>query len=120
MQFRILGPIEVADDGRILDLGGPKQRALLAMLLLEANRVVPRDRLIDALWDESPPETARKALQVHVSQLRKAVGPDRIETRAPGYVLHLDDGDLDAARCRALHDAGRFDEALALWRGPPL
>src|SRR3954464_3220865 len=96
MLFRILGPVEVAADGRTLDLGGPKQRALLAMLLLEANRVVPRDRLIDALWDESPPDTARKALQVHVSQLRKALGAERIETRTPGYVLLLEDNELDA------------------------
>src|SRR3954447_20399760 len=119
MEFRILGPLEALANGRPADLGGAKQRALLALLLLEANRVVPRDRLIDALWDESPPDTARKALQVHVSQLRKALGRERLQTAEPGYRLHLDDRDLDAARCRALHDAGRFDEALALWRGPP-
>src|SRR4051812_37413264 len=120
MEFRILGPLEVHSNGHAVDLGGQKQRALLALLLLEANRVVPRDRLIDALWDESPPETARKALQVHVSQLRKALGAERIATRPPGYVLHLGEAELDAARCRALHDAGRFDDALVLWRGAPL
>src|SRR3954471_19305561 len=120
MQFRILGPLEVADEGRTLDLGGPKQRALLALLLLEANRVVPRDRLIDALWDDSPPETARKALQVHVSQLRKALGRERLETVDPGYLLRVADDELDLACFRRAHGEGRLDDALALWRGPPL
>src|SRR3954470_22432912 len=72
MEFRVLGPLEVLADGRALDLGGQKQRALLAILLIEANRVVSSDRLIDALWEDAPPETAQKALQVYVSQLRKA------------------------------------------------
>jgi DNA-binding SARP family transcriptional activator len=120
MEFRILGPLEVRSNGAALDLGGPKQRALLALLLLEANRVVPRDRLIDALWDESPPETARKALQVHVSQLRKVLGRERVRTSGPGYQLLLDDDELDLARCRRLQAEGRLDEALGLWRGPPL
>src|SRR3954467_5867649 len=119
MEFRILGPLEVLVNGRALDLGGPKQRALLALLLLEANRVVPRDRLIDALWDESPPETARKALQVHVSQLRKALGRERLQTADPGYRLRVEPGELDLDRFRGLEDEGRLDEALALWRGAP-
>src|SRR3954469_13908675 len=119
MLFRILGPVEVAADGRTLDLGGPKQRALLALLLLEANRVVPRDRLIDALWDDSPPETARKALHVHVSQLRKPLGRERLETVAPGYLPRVRDDELAPARFRRAHDEGRLDDALALWRGPP-
>jgi len=120
MEFRILGPLEVRSNGAALDLGGPKQRALLALLVLEANRVVPRDRLIDALWDESPPETARKALQVHVSQLRKVLGHERLETSGPGYLLRVDGDELDVARCRRLRAEGRLDEALGLWRGPPL
>src|SRR3954452_21242681 len=120
MEFRILGPLEVLEGGRALDLGGPKQRALLALLLLEANRVVARDRLIDALWDESPPETARKALQVHVSQLRKLIGHERLATQAPGYVLRVEDGELDAARAATLLEADRPEDALQLWRGPPL
>src|SRR3954463_3027626 len=120
MEFRILGPLEVQANGRTLDLGGPKQRALLALLLLDATRVVARDRWSDALGDESPPETARKALQVHVSQLRKLVGRDRLATRDPGYVLLVEDGELDAARCAQLLPAGRPDEALELWRGPAL
>jgi DNA-binding SARP family transcriptional activator len=87
MEFRILGPLEVIDDGQVLDLGGQKQRVLLAMLLLHANEVVSSDRLIDALWPERPPDTAAKALQVYVSQLRKTLGKKRVETRSPGYLL---------------------------------
>src|ERR671937_319806 len=120
MEFRILGPLEAVVNGEPLDLGGPKQRVLLAMLLLRANRVVPRDRLIDALWEDDPPETARKALQVHVSQLRKLVGADRVRTRPPGYLLEVEDDELDLARFESLRAAGRLRDALALWRGPPL
>src|ERR1051326_127193 len=85
MEFRILGPLEVRSDGYAIDLGGAKQRALLAALLLDANNVVSTDRLIDALWEDNPPETAPKALQVYVSGLRKLLGKERVETRAPGY-----------------------------------
>jgi DNA-binding SARP family transcriptional activator len=120
MDFRILGPLEVVAEGRTCDLGGPKQRALLAMLLLDANRVVSSDRLIEALWDEDPPETASKALQVYVSQLRKALGRERLETRPPGYLLRVDEGELDLERFRLLRGEGRLSEALSLWRGPPL
>src|SRR3954452_23687890 len=120
MEFRILGPLEGHRDGRALDLGGPKQRALLALLLLEANHVVATERLIDALWDEQPPETARNALHVHVSQLRKAIGRERLATREPGYILHVEPGELDAERCARLLDEGRPDDAVALWRGPAL
>ena len=83
MEFRILGVLEVVEDGRTLDIGGPRQRAVLGVLALNANHVVSRDRLIDELWRESPPATAQTALQVHLSQLRKALGADRIETRTP-------------------------------------
>ena len=84
MEFRILGPLEVVEDGRTLDLGGPKQRALLAALLLRANEVVSQDALIDDLWGESPPTTAAKTLQAYVSRLRKALaGPDD-EARSDG------------------------------------
>jgi DNA-binding SARP family transcriptional activator len=120
MEFRILGPLEVLAGGRALDLGGQKQRAVLAMLLLEANRVVATSRLIDAVWEDDPPETAAKAVQVYVSRLRKGLGGDRLETRAPGYRLRVDDGELDADRVRRLADDGAFDEALAYWRGQPL
>src|SRR5204862_7628755 len=133
MDYRILGPLEVlAPDGPV-PLGGGKQGALLAMLLLRANEVVSTDRLTDALWGEEPPETAPKALQVHVSQLRKALGPDAIRTRPPGYALEVGPGDLDLDRFRRLREEARslagteparardlLADALALWRGPPL
>jgi DNA-binding SARP family transcriptional activator len=133
MDYRILGPLEVlAPDGPV-PLGGAKQRALLAVLLLHANEVVSTDRLIDALWGEGPPETALKALQVHVSQLRKALGADVIRTRPPGYSLEVARDELDLDRFRRMHEeagasAGSrpararelLAEALALWRGPPL
>ena len=120
MEFRILGSLEVLAEGRPLELTGAKQRALLAVLLLHANEVVSTDRLIDALWDEQAPETGRKALQVHVSQLRKAIGPDRLRTAPPGYMLVVEVGELDLERVDRLVASGRPHEALALWRGPAL
>jgi len=120
MEFRILGPLEVRSDGRTLGLGGRKQRALLAALLLQPNRVVARDRLIDLLWEDDPPETARKALQLYVSKLRKVLGRDRLQTKEPGYLLAVGDDELDLDRFERLRAAGRFEEALALWRGPAL
>jgi DNA-binding SARP family transcriptional activator len=119
MEFRILGPLEVAEDGGQLDLGGQKPRALLAILLLHANEVVSSDRLIDALWEEAPPETAHKALQVYVSGLRKILGKERLETKAPGYRLRVHEDELDLERFALLAEA-RPREALALWRGEPL
>jgi DNA-binding SARP family transcriptional activator len=136
MDFRILGPLEVRDDaGRPIALGAAKQRALLAELLLHANEVVSSDHLVQALWGEDAPGTARKTLQVHVSQLRKALASDDVLlTRPPGYVIAADGGQLDLARFESLVEAGRqaradgrlrdaasaFGEALALWRGPAL
>jgi len=120
MEFRILGPLEVLAEHGPLPLGGPKQRALLAVLLVEANRVVSSDRLIDALWEEEPPETAAKALQLYVSQLRKLLGRERLETRAPGYLVRVGPDELDLARFRRLREEGLLEQALALWRGPPL
>jgi DNA-binding SARP family transcriptional activator len=120
MEFRILGPLEVVVDGNALDLAGPKQHAVLAMLLIEANRVVSSDRLIVALWEETPPETAHKALQVYVSQLRKLLGKERLQTKAPGYLLRVDPDELDLARFQRLRQEGKLEEALSLWRGPPL
>jgi DNA-binding response OmpR family regulator len=87
MQFLILGPLEVSDDGRKLALGGPKQRAVLAHLILRANHVVPADLLIDGLWGEEPPESARNTLQTYVYRLRKLLGDGRLEGRDGGYVL---------------------------------
>ena len=120
MEFRILGPLEVVDDGRTVDVGQGKQRALLASLLLDANRVVSADRLIAALWGDTAPGTAPKALQVYVSGLRKALGRERILTRAPGYALRVEPGELDLDRFQELVSEGRRADALRLWRGSPL
>lgn len=137
MEFRILGPLEIrSESGPKRDLAG-KQRALLAVLLLHADEAVSTDRLIDALWGGRPPDTAGKALQVHVSRLRKLLEPDGKEllvTRPPGYALQLGAHELDLRRFERLRaeattaaaggdpataDA-KLDEALSLWRGPPL
>jgi len=134
VDFRILGPLEAEEDGRLLPLGGSKQRALLALLLLRANNVVPRDLLIDELWGERAPATAATALQGYVSGLRKILGADRILTRAPGYLVRVDPDEIDISRFegfvregRAALDAGdasdaveKLSAALALWHGPPL
>jgi DNA-binding SARP family transcriptional activator len=119
MEFRILGSLEVADGGRALSLGA-RQRALLAFFLLHPNELVSSDRLIDALWGERPPETAKAALQVHISQLRKALGAERIQTRAPGYLFRLEADELDASRFESALADGRVHDAIALWRGPAL
>jgi len=130
VEFAILGPLEARDDGEPIPLGGPKQRALLTLLLLEAGRVVSVDRLVEALWAGDPPATAVASLQNFVAQLRKSLGPDAIETRPPGYVVRLGAEQLDLARVRSLVDEARasepgrraalLDEAVALWRGEPL
>ena len=120
MEFRILGPLEVVDDGRPVSIRRGKEQALLAYLLLHANEVVPSDRLIDALWDERPPPTASKILQNAVSHLRRELGENRLLTRDSGYVLRIEKGELDVQRFEQLAKEGRNDEALALWRGTPL
>jgi DNA-binding SARP family transcriptional activator len=139
VDFRVLGPLEVRANGDRLRLGGRKQRALLAVLLLNANEVVSRDRLIDVLWGGRPPPTASHTLDAYVSRLRKALACDgdgevRLVTVAPGYVLRIAPEQLDLARFarlaadgqRAL-DAGepelaaaKLRQAEALWRGQPL
>jgi DNA-binding SARP family transcriptional activator len=131
VDFRLLGPFEVADDSGPIPLRGDKQRAVLARLLLEPGRVVSTDRLIDALWGEQPPRTAPTSLQNFVSQLRKVLGPDAVATKPPGYVLHAERDQLDIARFEQLvveartkdgpdRRSERLREALSLWRGPPL
>jgi DNA-binding SARP family transcriptional activator len=130
VEFRILGPVEVVEHGRVLPLGGSRQRALLALLLTRANEVVSADRLIDELWPAEPPQNAANALQYHVSQLRKSLGADAIVTQPPGYVLRVGPNELDLLRferlvseaARAAPDAASelLREALALWRGSPL
>ena len=92
LEFRILGPLEVSDETGHVALGGPKQRGLLAILVLEAGRVVATDRLIDLLWGEEAPKTATASLQNTVGRLRRALGADVLETRAPGYVLSVEPG----------------------------
>src|SRR4051812_35538083 len=114
MEFRLLGPLEVAEHDRRLALGGVKQRSLLAMLLLQANQVVSADRLIDELWGDEPPPTAVKGLQVQVSRLRKVLGEGTIATRPPGYVLHVDPAALDRIRFeRLVAEARGADPATA-------
>jgi DNA-binding SARP family transcriptional activator/WD40 repeat protein len=95
------------------------QRVLLAALLISPNQVVSSDRLFDALWDEEPPETAQTALHVHVSGLRRTLGKDRVQTKAPGYLLRVEPGERDLDRFQSLWAEGKPADALALWRGPP-
>ncbi|HEU5371244.1 MAG TPA: winged helix-turn-helix domain-containing protein, partial [Gaiellaceae bacterium] len=134
MEFRLLGPVEVVADGGAVALGGPKQRALLAELLLRRGSAVPRERLVDALWGDRPPASAISSLQVYVHGLRRAVGADRLETRGNAYCVHVEPDELDLARFeRLLHEASgalasgapsHADEllagALGLWRGDAL
>ena len=103
MEFRILGPLEVVEHGRVLRLGGARQRALLALLLTRANEVVSADRLIDELWGAQTPASAANALQYHVSQLRKALAPhEAIVTREPGYLIRVGPDELDLLRFELL------------------
>jgi predicted ATPase/DNA-binding SARP family transcriptional activator len=132
MEFRVLGPVQVATGSQAVELASGKQMVLLAYLLVARGDVVSRDRLIDALWGERPPTAAVNALQVHVHGLRQRLPSGRIERQGPGYRLNIRSGELDAelfellvARGRselARGDAGQaassFREALELWRGP--
>jgi len=146
MDFRILGPLEVDDDGRRLLLGGHQQRALLALLLLRANEVVPVEQVIDELWGTEPPPSATKSVHALVSKLRRTLEGERaarageagengvLLTRPHGYLLTVVSGERDLDRFQSLLDEGRraltagraadaaatIREALALWRGPPL
>ena len=142
LEFAILGPLQAIRDETPIALGGPRQRALLALLLIHPNQVVPADRLIDAVWGSDPPAGAAHGLHVHVSGLREALEPQRnpttpaevLLTRTPGYMVRIGAEDLDRFRFdrlvaegrRALGEgdpdaaANRLGEALALWRGPAL
>jgi basic membrane lipoprotein Med (substrate-binding protein (PBP1-ABC) superfamily)/DNA-binding SARP family transcriptional activator len=138
VEYRVLGSLEVRSDGEPVALGPPKQRAVLAILLLHVGEIVPTDRLIELLWGERPPRTATHSIQIYVSELRKAVDRNRggqvIVTRPPGYVLDADPESIDARRFeRLLAEGARHLEAgdssgaadlirgtLGLWRGPPL
>jgi YVTN family beta-propeller protein len=139
VEFRVLGPFQVVSDGRSLPLGPGRERALLAVLLLYRNERVSAERLIDLLWDESPPESASKMVQIYVSRLRRRLEvvaePDqRLVTQGAGYRLRVEADEVDFDRFERLSNQGRkalaagdpalavakLDEALALWRGPPL
>jgi predicted ATPase/DNA-binding SARP family transcriptional activator len=133
-QFTLLGPLSVRRDGEPTAIGGQKPRALLAALLLEANRVVSLDQLVDALWGEAPPDTARNTIQVYVSQLRKVLPDGMLDTAPPGYRLIVDPETIDLFRFVRLCEEGRtrladgnavgaaetLRAALDLWRGAPL
>ena len=134
MDFRILGPFEVVEDGQSLRLGGAQQRALLAVLLIYRGEVLSTDRLIDELWADRPPPTAAKTVQGYISQLRRVLGEEAIVTRGHGYRLAVVSDQVDVARFEALvresqtaladgdavNAQRRLGEALALWRGEPL
>jgi WD40 repeat protein/DNA-binding SARP family transcriptional activator len=132
VRFGVLGPLEVSDGDGPVPLGGPKQRVVLAHLVLGVNQVVATDRLIDAVWGESLPEEPTATLRVYVSRLRSALGQNAIEGRPPGYVLHAERDEVDAFRFEELVREARrgtvdprltvniLDEALELWRGPAL
>jgi DNA-binding SARP family transcriptional activator/tetratricopeptide (TPR) repeat protein len=138
LALRLLGPLELTLDGQERDLGGTRQRVVLAMLALNANRVTPIEQLIDAVWDTSPPNTARSQIQICISALRRVLagagGTAQIRTRPPGYLLEITETDLDTAQfsnlvtsARGHVDADRMSEAVAtlrsglsLWRGHAL
>ena len=130
----MLGPLQVLRDGHAVPLGGVKQRGVLALLLLERNRVVPRDRLIDALWRDDPPPSAANSVQVYVSKLRKLLEDGALDTQDPGYVLRVDTGSVDVDDFEQLLADGKaalqsesftvaeasLAQALSLWHGPAL
>jgi DNA-binding SARP family transcriptional activator len=129
VEFRILGPLDVRDAERVVPLGGERRKAVLALLLLDANRVVSVDRLVAGVWGHAPPSSALASLQNHLGRLRKELG-ERLVTQPPGYLLRVADGELDLDRFLRLVDdargaepalaAERLSDALALWRGAPL
>jgi DNA-binding SARP family transcriptional activator len=138
VEFRILGSLEVESEGTRLDLGPPKQQAVLAVLLLHANEIVSTEKLIEQVWPERPPRTAAHSIQIYVSELRRTFEPHAgaplITTRPPGYLLEVAPECVDAERfaqlvadgLRGLHDGDRASgrdalrSALRMWRGPPL
>jgi len=141
IDFRILGPLEVLDEGHRVALGGSKQRSLLALLLVHANETLTTDRLVDELWGERAPANAAKTVQMQISRLRKALAGEAgdgsagvVVTRERGYELRLDPDRVDAHRFERLVSEGRselagdhpgraasvLERALSLWRGAPL
>src|SRR5215218_3564350 len=134
MEYLLLGPLAARVDDQAVDLGAGKQRALLALLLLDARRTVSTERLIDDLWGGDAPETARKMVQIHVSRLRRLLPPGALRTRAAGYELEVAPGATDLGRFERLAAEGRgalaagrpadaaaaLGAARALWRGAAL
>ena len=134
MEYRLLGPLEARGEDGPVQLGGAKPRALLALLLLDAGRSISSPRLVDELWGEDAPASARKMVQINVSHLRKVLPPGVLRTDAAGYCLRIDPDTLDLGRFERLAGEGRaalatgdhgaaadrLAEALALWRGPAL
>ena len=134
MQVRLLGPFQLEDGGRQITVGGVRQRAVLADLVLNANEVVPSEQLLVELWGEDSPPSAANALQAAISRLRRVLPPDRLITTARGYMLRLFPAELDVAQFEQLIFEGRdaleagrateavrlLDQAMTLWRGPPL
>ncbi len=133
VEFRILGPFEVSDEGQPVDIPRGKVRLLLVLLLLRRGVTAPFDRLVEDLWDGAPPRTAASTLQTHVSHLRSVLGPGRLLTRPAGYQLELDPSEIDARQFEELCRTGGsvlgsapeqaselFGRALRLWRGPAL
>ena len=134
MEFRILGPLDVRNGDQAVELAGGKQRALLALLILNANETVSTDRIVEELWGERSPQTAPKVIQNHVSQLRRGLGDGLLVTEGSGYRLHVEPGTVDVDRFEGLLSEGRsalesgaadaaaalFRQALELWRGTPL
>ncbi|TDE57366.1 hypothetical protein E1295_07995 [Nonomuraea mesophila] len=130
LEFRLLGSIDACVGGRRLDIGPRKRRYVLAALLLDLNRPVPVERLIDAVWEGDPPDSARMTVQGHVYRLRRTLVGARVESDSSGYLLLADPESVDALRFRRMVDeaarrddrsgADLLDEALALWHGPAL
>ena len=134
MDFRLLGQLEVGNEGRIVELTRGRERALLALLLLNANRAVSTDRLVEELWPDHQPEHAAKTVQLYVSRLRKAIGPERLKTTPVGYAIEAAPDELDTSRFERLSADGRvaleagdsehavklLRDALELWHGPAL
>ncbi len=123
IEFRILGQFAVVRDNTPISVRGAKERAALAILLLNAGHLVSADLLIEALWESEAPASARNSLHVRIATLRKTLGSDRIETRPTGYVIHVEPGELDLERFEHLILRGRGEDlrkALALWSGSPL
>jgi DNA-binding SARP family transcriptional activator len=120
MEFRILGSLRVCDGDREITVSGHKQRGLLALLLLHANQSVSEDVLIEALWGDRASDNAGRNLHVLVSRLRASIGADRVLREAGGYLIRVEEDELDVDRFERLRHEHRSAEALALWRGPPL